>query len=77
MTINEYAKELSKIRYLINNLAYDMGATYDTNIFYLEQIVNDALQGDLLIESSAPIEAGDRLGSYTDVFKINNKGAQA
>lgn len=74
MTINEYAKELARIRFTINKLAVEMGATYDTNNYYLEQIINDALQGNLLIESNAPIELGDRLGNYTDLFKIDERG---
>lgn len=74
MTINEYTKELAKIRFAINKLAYEMGSTSNSYNLALTQIVNDSLQGNLLIESNAPIELGDRLGNYTDLFKIDERG---
>ena len=48
MFLDDYKQHLIVIRTLMNTLADKMGATYSSRLSYLEKIINDAVNGDLL-----------------------------
>ena len=46
MINTEYIAKLSQIRILINTLCDDIGATYNSYPYVLENVLNDAMNGD-------------------------------
>lgn len=47
MTKEEYGERLASIRYSVNQLVMDLGATYMTEPKVLEKVLNDAMNGAL------------------------------
>ena len=47
MTKEEYGERLASIRYSVNQLVTDLGATYSTEPNVLEKVLNDAMNGAL------------------------------